>query len=120
MNTNLENDGLDQGLLLPDGCSGGFGRDEFETDLVARPELADAGQIRGNDVRDFRIAAGGLLLDEEDDRFAARRDLDRAERDSFGGHLAAMWSVERGTFEPQAHAVRFLRHYVGRAEECPD
>src|SRR5579885_2057689 len=91
-------------LLLAQQGERLFEGDAFEADLVARAKLADRVHVGGNDVGDLGVAAGGLVLDEEEDGAAVRRHLHGAEGDAFGEHVPGV-AGERRTIEAQAHAV---------------
>ena len=85
----------------------------FEADLVARAQLAQPPEIRGDHVGRLGIAAGGLVLHEEHDRLSVRRRLHRAQRHSFGDHVAAR-RRQRRPLQPDSHAIGFLAHPVAR------
>src|SRR5258705_9415723 len=73
-----------------------FHGNPLEEDVVARAELAELPEIRGDDVGGFGVSAGGLVLHEQDDGLAVGWDLNGAERDAFAHHAAAPRG-ERGT-----------------------
>ena len=79
--------------------------------LVARAQLAEPPEIRGDHVGRFRVAAGRLMLHEEDDRLAVGRDLHRAQRRSFRQHAAGR-ARNRRAAQAQAHAVGFFADRV--------
>src|SRR6266498_893313 len=56
----------------------------FKADALARAQLAGAPQVGGDDVGDFGVAAGGLVLDKNDDWLSCRRHLDCTQSDSLG------------------------------------
>src|SRR5262249_7050554 len=80
----------------------------LEADFVARAKLAEAVEVSGDHVGDLRISAGGLLLNEENNRQAGGSDLNDAERHAFTDHLARDGFGDRSAFEAQAHAVGFF------------
>src|SRR6266705_1018772 len=82
----------------------------LEANLVAWPQLSQATKIRRNHVRNLCISARGLLLHKQDDRQSPRWYLHRPERNTFGNHLSVGALLNRGTLEPQPHAIGFLRH----------
>src|SRR5690348_13736536 len=73
-----------QFLLLQVEFAGVLKSDLFEGDGGAGAELADVVMIDGGDAGDLRIAAGGLLVDEEEDGLARVGDLDGAQADAGG------------------------------------
>ena len=64
-------------------CDGNFGKPH----LVARPQLSDAMHVGSDDVGDLGIAAGGLLIDEQNNRLPILRHLNGAERNAVGQQL---------------------------------
>ena len=90
----------------------GFGvGDELETNAIAGAELANAGNVGSDDVGDFGVATGGLLVDEEEDGLAIGGELDGAEGDALGDHLAGIGGEDGRAVEAEAHAIG-----VGRDE----
>jgi hypothetical protein len=79
---------------------------------IARTQLADAEEIGGDDVGDFGVAAGGLLLDEEKNRLAGRSDLQGAEGNAFGDEFAGGCGPQSRAFEAEAEAVRFFGYAI--------
>src|ERR1022692_3766126 len=90
--------------------------DLLETHPVARAELPDRVKLGCNHVRDFGITAGGLVLHKEDDGLPVRRRLDRAQRHSFGEHVARV-TIERRPAQAKPHTVGVFLHFPGGAAE---
>src|SRR5438105_11483240 len=67
-----------------------------KANLIASAQLSCHRKIDRDHVRDFRITANGLAISEQQDRFAAWRDLDRARSNRFRDKidpLRARWAA---------------------------
>src|SRR2546430_15646989 len=56
--------------------------DRAEPERLPGSDLPDAPDVERADGRNLRVAAGGLPIDQQDDRQTVSGDLDRAERDA--------------------------------------
>ncbi len=81
-------------------------RDAAKAQPVAGLELRDERQVEARHLANSRIPAGRLPVGHENDRRAARWQLNRAERDAFGQQLDGALKRERHAVESIAHAVR--------------
>src|SRR5207253_7326665 len=82
-------------------------------DLVTRTKLSNRVQVSRNYVGYFRIAAGRLLFDKENDRLAQRRYLNSAERHAFCDHFAGRVGGNSTAFETNAHAIGLFGYAKG-------
>src|SRR5215469_9682844 len=69
-------------LLRPQRVDRFPDRDFGKADFVSRSQLADTMHVCGDNIRHLRIAAGSLLVDEQDNRLAILRHLDGPARDA--------------------------------------
>src|SRR5260370_40839837 len=63
--------------------------DLFKSNLIPRPKLPEAMEIRRNHIGDLRIPARGLLFHKENNVLPSLRDLHSAESDALRNHLSA-------------------------------
>ena len=78
------------------------------------------GRSAQNHGRDLQVAARGLAIGHQQQRSAAGRHLDRAERHRLGQRLAAAGDRQRRTVERERHPVRVGRHAEDVAGERVD
>src|SRR5207247_9054250 len=81
-----------------------------EPERLPGPELPDASDVERADGRDLRIAAGGLAVNQEDDRLAVTGHLDRAEGDTVRYDVVATQVCDPRAGVPRAHADRLRQH----------
>src|SRR5207247_8494182 len=84
--------------------------DRAEPERLPGPELPDASDVERADGRDLRIAAGGLAVNQEDDRLAVTGHLDRAEGDTVREDVVATQVCDPRAGVPRAHADRLRQH----------
>ena len=75
-------------LFLRTQCVNRLGNRHFrKSHFVARPQLPNAMHVSRDDIGDFRIAAGRLLINEQDNRLSVLRHLDRPRWNAVGQQL---------------------------------
>ena len=62
----------------------------FKAHPVARFELGEDAEVRGDNIGDLRVAASGLAVGQHDDRLARRGHLNRAEGNAIGDDVAIL------------------------------
>src|SRR5262249_7176650 len=75
---------------------------------VSRSKLPNFRKVGSDHVGYFRIPAGCLLLDKQNNWLAAGRDLNGAERNALGDHLAGRFQFVLSSPEANPHAVGFF------------
>src|SRR5262249_25653343 len=88
--------GAAQGLAL-------LGAHRGKADFIARPLAPDGREVGRDDGRDLGIAAGCLVVGEEQDRLARARHLDRPGGDAIGDDVVAVAMRQKRPVEAQAH-----------------
>ena len=79
--------------------------DGGEADRVAGAAAADNREVGRDNRGDLGIAAGSLVVGQQQDRLTGARHLDRAGRDRVGNDVPAVAVAEPRAVEPHAHAV---------------
>ena len=99
---------------------GHFDRDRGKAQRVARPSPSDNRQVGRDDRGDFGVAAGRLVIGEQQDRLSRAGHLDRAGHNRIRDDVPAAAMLEAGAVEAHAHPVGALRNAEFGAEECRD
>ena len=84
-------------------------RNFAKTNSITGTQLSGDRKIDSDHVRDLWIATDGLAIIEKQNRFAARRDLDRAGRHGFGKKIDILASFETRTIQPNSHSIGIWR-----------
>ena len=88
-----------------------------ELERCAGRELGEAVEVGRDDHADDGIAAGRLMVGEEDDRQAVGRELDRALHDTQRRELRRRLAGDGRALDPDAHPVARLAHGPRPGEE---
>src|SRR5262249_52609270 len=91
-----------------------------EPDSLARPSLADPGDVRPDHGGDLRVATGRLAVDEEDDRLALSRHLDSPERDPVRDDVVAPGVLDHRSLQTIPHPVGLRGDLVRAVQEGAD
>lgn len=90
--------------------------DSLELDGPTGAELGQDIAVSADDVGDLGIPPDGLTIGAQDDALAGARHLNGPRPNGFGNHLLGS-SVERGTTEPNSHAIALRQHAELRPKE---
>src|SRR5438094_4316650 len=85
-------------------------RNFAKTNSIARTQLSSDGEIDRDHVRDLWITANRLAIIQKHDRFAARRDLDRAGCHRFGKKIDIVSSLETRAVKSNSHSIGIRRN----------
>src|SRR5579862_8177357 len=95
-----------------------LGNGDFdESHLFARSQLTHAVEVCRDYIRDLWIAAGGLLIDKENNRLLVLRDLNCPERNSFCEQLRSNSRRNRFALQTQTGAIRLLADGIWAREK---
>src|SRR6516164_8227429 len=83
-------------------------RDRGKAQRVARPPASDNWQVGRDDRGNFGVAAGRLVIGEQQDRLARAGDLDRAGHNRIRDDIPAAAMLEEGAVKAHAHPVGTL------------
>ena len=79
--------------------------------------MGEDAEVRGDDIGDLRVAAGGLAVGQHDDRPARRGHLNRAEGNTVGDDVAVLDVFDQLAVKAAAHAVELRCKGVNAAEK---